>query len=78
MKTPNYVLTEKFSFSANGAFGSAIELPEGTFVRPIEVIWLPTHILQSSDYKFFKPEKEVFVYTRYGIIVVPRDIIRKV
>lgn len=73
--TPNYVLTEDFTVYAK--FSSNTILPAGTFVRPIEVTWLPKHILELSEHLWFNPQKEIYVYTSAGIIIVPKDIVRK-
>lgn len=53
-------------------------LPANSFIKLIEPIWLPTHIKESTDFRWFKPEREVFVYCHFGIIIIPLSNIRRV
>lgn len=58
--------------------GSHKVLPANSHVKPIEPNWLPAHLKNTSDYKFFRPEKEVFVYCHFGIVVIPLSNMRRV
>ena len=84
-RTPNYVTSEDHSYWDNGASASGPNmlwtpnsihtLPAGTFARPIEVPYLPSHIEVSPN---FDPKVEVYCYTRMGILKLPRSILREV
>lgn len=54
-----------------------ITLPAGTFVKPIEPYYLPDHIKNSDDYASFSPKTQVYVYCHYGIVAIPRRVLRK-
>lgn len=76
VSTPNYMTTESIVVGDN-KFGSVITLlPANSFVRPIELRWVPKHILEDHKWRFFNKELEVFCYTYYGIIALPKKIIR--
>lgn len=75
LPTPNFVLTEEWRVSLG--LGKDKVLPVGAFVRPIEDIYLPTHIKESQAYKWLS-ENEIFVFSSYGIICIPKKIMRKV
>lgn len=76
VKTPNYVLKEEFRVT-KGIFNEIV-LTAGSFVKPIDPIYLPTHIKESVDFKWFQPDQEAFVYCHYGIVLVPKNLIREV
>ncbi len=71
MKTPNYVLTESRSYNSH-------TLEAGTFVRPIKWEYLPKHITQDDKYKYVNLVDNVFVYCFYGIILIPKYLLREV
>ena len=68
MSTPNYAL--------NRAVG---ELPDGAFVRPIQVKYLPKgweeYVKGAS---FFDPNTETVCYTRLGLMIIPNHSFRRV
>lgn len=73
-RTPNYILTEDFRLQM-GMFDTK-EIPEGTFVRPIKLEYVPKHV--TEKYKYFDKTHEIYVYSRYGIFPVPKALIREV
>lgn len=75
-RTPNHVLTVDFSYGEGGMYDRKT-IPAGTFARPIELAYIPQHVLDDPRWQYFSKETEVFVYTRYGIIPVPRRILRE-
>lgn len=75
--TPNYVLTESYSYSAGSSNHDSKTLAAGSFVRPIDPRYVPKHVLDNPKYVWFNKNTEVFVYCKYGIIVVPLNIIRE-
>ncbi len=66
-RTPNYVTT-----IATG------ELPEGAFVRPIQLEYLPK---DWKDYvkgaAYFDPQTEYVCYTRLGLRIIPKYQVRQ-
>lgn len=74
-KVKEYQTTEEHKFSKN-VFDQKI-LPAGTFVKPISLRWLPSHIVDSSDYRWFREGTDQFVYCNLGIIVIPKKIIKE-
>lgn len=76
MKTPNYVLMEDVSYT-KGVYSSGM-LPKGTFVRPVELGYMPKHVVDDERWRWFNKEKDVFVYCSIGFIVVPKSSLREV
>lgn len=76
MATPDYVLVEEYVISTGP--GDPLRLPRGTFVRPIEKQYVPKHILDDPRYKYFTPETEMFIYCYFGIIVIRKELVRRV
>lgn len=74
-RTPNYQLKEPWAWSTSGNHHDTRTLPQGAFVRPIEATYVPKHILEAHE--GYNPSKEVFVYCRYGIILIPKNILRE-
>jgi len=70
MSTPDYVLTESHTFGPGPADKRTLEA--GSFVRPIHIYYVPKNLLDGHD-----SEKEIFCYTRYGIISIPLKIVRR-
>lgn len=56
---------------------STIIIAAGTFVKPIETVYLPDHIKEEASYRWFQKSTEQFVYCSYGILVIPKHIIRE-
>lgn len=73
MKTPDYVLKEKHTASYGPH--ETLELPAGAFVRLIQPAYVPKHILDAN--RLYNKATEVFVYCRYGIVLIPRYLIRQ-
>ncbi len=75
-KTPDYITTEDFRFTRD--WHNELTIPKGCFVRPIETYYLPKHIKDDSWYKWFDPDKEIHVYCSFGIVCIPKKIVRRV
>lgn len=73
IRTPNYVLSEAHYHHVGPM--DARTLPAGTFVRPIELCYVPKHVTEAN--REFDKEKEVYCYCRYGILPIPKSIIRE-
>lgn len=76
MKTPDFVLDREFVVYS-GPHDKKI-LEAGSFVRPISYQWIPKHIKDDPKYAWYNDKKEVFCYTRYGIICIFREYLREV
>lgn len=74
-RTPNYVLTRDFMVAQNGR--DYKKLPCGSFVRPIELRYVPQHVIDDPLNTFFDVKLEVYCYTRYGLISIPKKDIRE-
>jgi hypothetical protein len=75
LPTPNYVTIEDIKIT-QGIWNEKI-IPSGTFVRPIYIGYVPKHVLDAPDNKWFVENKEVFAYTPMGIHILPLAKIRK-
>lgn len=75
-RTPNYRINEDFSFYTPGSFGDSKMLPEGSYVRPIELSYVPKHVLEDKRWALFNKDKDMFVYCKLGIVCVPKRIVR--
>lgn len=71
-RVPEYVITKAVHF------GQEASLPEGSFVKPIEACYLPKHITDSDAFRYVNLKDNVYVYCHYGIIPIPRSILRQV
>lgn len=78
MKVQEYVTTEDFNYSSVDDASRRFLIPAGTFVKPIYHYNLPAHIRGSKMYFWWNPTKDTFVYCHYGILIIPKDIIREV
>lgn len=68
--------TRDFTFSPPlGGFGNTINIPSGSFVKPIEDRWVPKHILD-DPYRQRQPN-EIYCYTRFGIYPIPKDALEE-
>jgi len=76
MAIPTYITVRDYIVIDRG--GGEQPLPAGSFVKPIELTYLPVHIKESKDYKYFNKEIDVFCYTHYGLVLLPLKLIRKV
>lgn len=72
--TPNYVLTQDFTFAC-GPQDTKILL-KGTFVRPIKLDYVPVHVKEDKRWKYFDPQTETYCYCSYGVIPIPNLYIR--
>lgn len=72
-KTPDYILIEDYTCYMGP--GDPIILKAGSFARPLEPNWVPEHV--KTGYRSASPS-QVHCYTHYGIIPVPKKLLRKV
>jgi hypothetical protein len=60
-------------YSATGWGQDPIKLGKGEFVRPIEINWVPKHVLEDERWKHYSVVTNVFAYTKHGIVPIPRS-----
>ena len=74
IKTDNHAMKEAYTvFVPNHT--DPIVIPEGTFVSPIEKRYVPKHVLDDPRWNFVNLKEEIFVYTKWGILPVPRRLV---
>ncbi len=74
VRTPNYRLLEAHTVS-NGPHDQRL-LPAGSYVRPIELRYVPKHVIDDSRWTWFDGDIEVFCYCSLGIIPIPKKILK--
>jgi hypothetical protein len=74
IKVPEFVLTQGFLMHKGPM--DTYTIPEGSFVKPIEYCYVPQHVKDAN--KHHDKLKEIFCYTREGIVSIPRNIIREI
>lgn len=75
VRTPNYVLSESHTYSVGPM--DTRTLAAGTFVRPIELPYVPKHVTEDSQNRWFDKETQIYCYCRYGILAIPKKLIRE-
>jgi hypothetical protein len=75
MKIQEYVLKEEFII---GRSLDSKTLPAGSFVKPMNISYLPKHCLQASSHLYFDAYTHVYCYTHYGFLPIPKNIIVEV
>lgn len=74
-RTPNYTLGGPFKHSKGPH--DEITLPIGSFVRPLDISYVPKHVLEDPEWRYFNKDLEMFCYTSKGIFVIPKYLIRE-
>lgn len=75
IKTTNYVLNQDLLLN----IGRTLEtVPAGTFCKPVELCYVPKHVIQDERWDYIDPQTTVFCYTRVGFIPVPRSYLREI
>lgn len=74
MATPDFVLTEDYSMYVGPQDNKVLKA--GSFVRPIEKRYLPKHITEDPSNMYIFDDR-VYCYTYYGIILIPRNLLRQ-
>lgn len=79
LPTPNFVLMVEFNVPSYGSYGTRQDrtLPAGAFVRPIEPRYVPQFILDRDENRWFNEAKEAYCYCRFGIVVIPKNLMRQ-
>lgn len=71
-KTPNYVMDKQFVHSLGK--GDEITIPAGSFIQPLEFRYVPSHI--KEEYSWVDKNHEQFCFTKWGIIPIPKRLLR--
>ncbi len=75
-RAPTYSLISEVQCPSPSGNGANV-LESGTFIRPIDISYVPKHITSKNEYRFFDGRTEIYCYTRYGIIPIKRSNIRE-
>ena len=76
MSTPDYILTQDYHHYIS-PHDTRI-LKAGSFVRPIQFCYLPAHITENRDNQWIKYSNDkMFCFTYYGMIAIPKDLLRQ-
>lgn len=71
MKIPEQILLEEVRVNPNDP---TCVLPAGAHVKILDPYYLPKHVLERESH--FNPKTSCFIYTRYGIIVVNKKLVK--
>ncbi len=74
-RTPSYVLVQAVSISY-GPMDYKI-LDAGTYISPLQYCYVPQHVIDDPFNKYFNADTEVFAYTKFGIVAIPKRSIRE-
>lgn len=74
-RAPNYIITEEHTYSLG--VSDYRTLPAGTFVRPLELHYVPKHIIEDKAHLDFNKVTQIYCYCRFGIVAIPRKIIKE-
>lgn len=72
VKTSNYALSESHTFISGG---DSRTLPQGAFVSPIDIYYVPQFILEKNPW--FDKKVDIFCYTRFGMVPIPKHKVRE-
>lgn len=75
-RAPDYALMEDFTYKV-GLWESKV-MPAGTFLRPVELCYVPKHVVDDSRWSRYDKINDIFCYSSYGFIPIPRKLIRQV
>lgn len=74
VRTTNYRLQEEHTI--HRGIQDSKSLPQGSYICPIKLGYVPKHIVEADNNRWHNPETEVFCFTKYGIVSIPRYKIR--
>jgi hypothetical protein len=74
-RTPNWVMKDSYTYSVGTMDTRTISA--GSFVRPVEHCYVPKHVLEDKRWNHYNSEKHIFIYHRYGFVMVPKDSVRE-
>lgn len=74
MKIPEYRTIEDCMVFVDGK--ESKKLLKGSFVKPIEFCYIPQHIKDRPGVKRYNTQTDVYCYTQFGLVSVPRVNLR--
>ena len=74
-RTPNYRLKAEASIKTKS--GDWLKMPQHSWLRPIELEYVPKHVLEDKRWQHFDSKREVFCYTKFGYVVLMRTEIEE-
>lgn len=76
-RSPNYRLKEDYHLST-GKWGSDTKtIPAGSYVRPIDLCYVPNHVLEDTRWQGLDLKNHVFCYVKLlGIVPIDKSVIR--
>jgi hypothetical protein len=76
-RSPNYRLKEDYHL-AMGRYGADSKtIPAGSYVRPIDLCYVPPHVLDDDRWENVDLSTHVFCYVRnLGIVPIIKSVIR--
>lgn len=75
MKTPDYITTAEHQVRSGTS--DTRTLPAGSFVRPVSYQYVPKHVQEDPQWRYCDKDTYVFVYCRWGFIMIPKTGIRE-
>ncbi len=73
-RTPNFTIMSPVNFSH---VSGNLTLEPGDFVRPIALCYVSQHVIDDKRWRWFDPQNDVFCYTHYGVIPIPKRNLRE-
>lgn len=75
MRIPEYRLRKDYIHSLS--IQVSVTIPAWSFVKPVELKYVPEHIKEKFEVRFIDEATHVFCYTRYGFHLLPRRILEE-
>jgi hypothetical protein len=75
-RTPDYLTTQDIELTAD--WTDKLIIPAGSFVQPMDYGYVPKHCRDSKFNRGYDKNIHWFCYTRFGIFVLPKAMIRAV
>ncbi len=70
-RSPNYRMKRAYMYSMGSYDTRTID--SGAYVRPVEFDYVPAHIKEDKRWSNFDKTQHVFIYTRHGFVMIPRE-----
>lgn len=74
-RAPNYRLKNAYKIPSKDA--EAPTLPERTYVRPINFEYVPKHVLDDPQWRWYSEFEYTFCHTKYGIMPIPTSYLEE-
>lgn len=74
MRIKSHLTTEDYTFSRGQEMKT---IPAGSYVKILSKKYVPKEVISAYQWKIMDPNSEVFCYTKYGIISIPKKILRE-